>query len=416
MVIVSDIPCPFCGCLCDDLELTVAEGRIVAADRACEIARSQFMAVGESPLPACRVGGQPAELADGIRSAAELLRAARYPLVWGLGRATCEAQSEAVRIAEQLGGVIDVPGGADDAAVQTIGELTCTLGEIRRRADRIVIWCADPLTTHPRFLERYTPGEISTPTSETEGACRLFAVDSRQTPTSDLARMDLRIQPGREFEAATVLRALVKRIALDDTQVAAQTGVPLGDWRALFEQMTQARYGVIVYAIESAADSIPPLHALVRSLADRARWVCIGLPAAANSVGAGSVLTWRTGYPRAVDFSRGYPRYDPRNFSAERLLERGEVDAALVICDDPQERLSAAAVAQLRRIPTVVVDWRETATLAAANVALAASVPGVESPGTMFRLDGVPLALRPALPPRHPADFERLRALAEALK
>ena len=213
-----------------------------------------------------------------------------------------------------------------------------------------------------------------------------------------------------------MLQALAKGLALDDAQVVAQTRVPLAEWRTLFERMTEARYGVIVYAIESAGASIAPLHALVRSLADRARWVCIGLPSAANSAGAGSVLTWRTGYPRAVDFSRGYPRYDPLDYSAGKLLERGEVDAALVICDDPHERLSAAAQARLRQIPTVAIDWRETVTLAAADVALAVSVPGVESPGTMFRLDGVSLALRPALPLRHPADFELLQALAAALK
>ncbi len=422
MTITPDVPCPFCGCLCDDLELNVADGRIVDAGRACDLARPQFLAVGASELTPCRIGGQPAQFGDAVRRAAEVLRAARYPLVWGLSRASCEAAGAAVGIAELLRGVIDVPGGAEDGALQTIGEVTCTLGEMRQRADLIVVWCADPLTTHPRFLERYAP----------TGSHRIFVVDSRQTPTAAAAERHLRINPGREFEAATVLRALAGGAALDETQVDAQTGVPLGEWRELAEQMTAARYGVLVVASDRALRPLTPgpsppmeraekdarlapLHALVRQLNERTRWVSLSLPAAANVVGASNVLAWRTGYSRCVDFSLGFARYDPSDFAAERLLERGEVDAALIVCDDPAERLSAAACDRLKQIPTVAIDWRQTATFDAADVALAVAVPGVQSGGTMFRLDGVPLALRPTLNSTPPADVETMFALEAAL-
>jgi formylmethanofuran dehydrogenase subunit B len=158
-----------------------------------------------------------------------------------------------------------------------------------------------------------------------------------------------------------------------------------------------------------------PLYRLVRTLNDRARWVGVRLGAASNGNGAAQVLAWRTGYPRAVDFSHGFPRYGPTDFAAEQLLARGEVDAALVVCDDSQLQLSSAAQAHLQKIPRVLIDWQETPGWSDADVAIRVAVPGVESSGTMFRMDGVPLALRPALAAKCPADFEVLRMLLATL-
>ena len=164
---------------------------------------------------------------------------------------------------------------------------------------------------------------------------------------------------------------------------------------ALVTNIEQSRYGVILYDNVAAEQSfLSPLFGLVRTLNDRSRWVCLGLGGASNGAGAEQVLTWRTGYPRCVDFSQGFPRYNPRDFAAERLLERGEVDAAIVVCDDPEAHFSKAALARLRQIPTVLIDWKETIMWPDAAVAIRVAMPGVESGGTMFRLDGVPLALR----------------------
>ena len=41
-------------------------------------------------------------------------------------------------------------------ATQEIGIPTCTLGQIRHRADLIIYWACDPWSAHPRHLERYT--------------------------------------------------------------------------------------------------------------------------------------------------------------------------------------------------------------------------------------------------------------------
>ena len=53
------------------------------------------------------IDGQPASVDDAVQAAAEYLHAANMPLVYGLSNVTCEAQREAVSLAELVGGVID---------------------------------------------------------------------------------------------------------------------------------------------------------------------------------------------------------------------------------------------------------------------------------------------------------------------
>jgi formylmethanofuran dehydrogenase subunit B len=53
------------------------------------------------------IDGQEATVDDAIEAAAEFLDQAHLPLVYGMSNITCEAQREAVALAERLGGVVD---------------------------------------------------------------------------------------------------------------------------------------------------------------------------------------------------------------------------------------------------------------------------------------------------------------------
>ena len=75
--------------------------------------------------------------------------------------------------------------------------------------------------------------------------------------------------------------------------------------------------------------------ALVRDLNKYTRYSVIPMRGHGNVAGSENVLAWQTGYPFAVNFSRGYPRYNPGEFTAVDLLRRGDVDAALVVAADP---------------------------------------------------------------------------------
>lgn len=106
--VVKHATCTFCGCVCDDIELHADGDRIVKARNACSLGDAWFRHHTAEPLyPGALVDGEPAPVDAAIEAAAEFLYAADMPLVYGLSNITCEAQREAVALAELVGGVVD---------------------------------------------------------------------------------------------------------------------------------------------------------------------------------------------------------------------------------------------------------------------------------------------------------------------
>jgi len=106
--VVKNATCTFCGCVCDDIELHADEERIVKAKNACSLGEAWFKHhTAERVFPEALIDGRPASLDDAVAAAADYLHRADMPLVYGLSNITCEAQREAVALAELIGGVVD---------------------------------------------------------------------------------------------------------------------------------------------------------------------------------------------------------------------------------------------------------------------------------------------------------------------
>ena len=100
--------CTFCGCVCDDIEVHTEGDRITKAKNACSLGDSWFKYhTAERLYPDALIDGTPATLDAAVAAAADFLYEAHMPLVYGLSNVTCEAQREAVALAELLGGVVD---------------------------------------------------------------------------------------------------------------------------------------------------------------------------------------------------------------------------------------------------------------------------------------------------------------------
>jgi formylmethanofuran dehydrogenase subunit B len=108
LTIVKNATCTFCGCVCDDIELHAEGEKIVETKRACSLGESWFKHhTAERLYPDALIDGKPASVNDAVEVAAEYLLNANMPLVYGLSNVTCEAQREAMTLAELTGGVID---------------------------------------------------------------------------------------------------------------------------------------------------------------------------------------------------------------------------------------------------------------------------------------------------------------------
>jgi formylmethanofuran dehydrogenase subunit B len=108
LTVVKNATCTFCGCVCDDIELHADAERIVKTKHACSLGEAWFRHhTAERLYPDALIDGKEATVEEAIQAAATYLYEAHMPLVYGLSNITCEAQREAVHLAEQIGGVVD---------------------------------------------------------------------------------------------------------------------------------------------------------------------------------------------------------------------------------------------------------------------------------------------------------------------
>lgn len=417
--IVTNATCMSCGCLCDDIDLHTEDGRIVRAERACRLGREWFFGHHRVSHATALVDGRPVTLDDAIETAASILANANRPLIYGLGNSTCETQREAILLAEDIGGVIDthtsMTHGPSKLGAQLVGKVTCTLGEVRNRADLLIYWGTNPVETHPRHLTRYA----YTPTGKFVPGGRydrtMILVDVQETLSARAADQFLQIRPGTDFELLTVLRAIVRdqRVGPD---VLAVTGLTLDRAMELVAQMKRARLGVFFFGTGLTRTrgrhmNVAALHSLTMALNAFTKFAAIPMRDLGNDVGADNVMSWLTGYPVGVDFSRGYARSNPGEFTAVDLLTRREADAALIVAADPWSTMPEAALEHLDTIPHVVIDRAGAATRTNARVQFVTASPGIDAPGTSYRMDWVPVSMRAAVSSPQPTDEEVLERI-----
>jgi len=135
-----------------------------------------------------------------------------------------------------------------------------------------------------------------------------------------------------------------------------------------------------------------------------------------NVTGADNVVSWRTGYPFGVNHNRGYPRFNPGEYTTSDTLANGEADCGMMIACDPMANFSQPARDHLESIPYIALDSKETPTTRAAAVAFTVATYGINAPGTVYRMDDVPIPLRPAFDSPHPSDYDVLKNIERRVK
>ena len=477
MTVINSVICPICGCLCDDIEVTVEDNKIVKMKNGCAVCESKMVHGynDEERLltPMIRKNGEltPATMDEAVHKAAQILTDAKYPLLFGWSSSTSEAQRVGVELAEELGAALDntcsICHGPSVMATQEIGIPTCTLGQIRHRADLIIYWACDPWSAHPRHIERYTAftegrfeksewkdylekvkGESSrkkvqaasrrilnkyqpppppqtctvnapSPTIQKYGR-KMIVVDVRKTMTAEAADYFIQVQPNKDYEVLNALRCLVVDQELDVDTVG---GVPIEYLKEVADAMVNCEFGVIFFGLgltQSAGRfrNIENAIALTRDLNRKTKFVIMPMRGHFNVTGSNVVFAWSTGYPYAIDFSQGYPQYNPGEFTTIDLLKRGDNDATLVISSDPGAHFPKSAVQSLVKHPLIVIDPHMNCTSMLGDVVFPTQWCGIECEGTAYRMDHVPIMLRKVVepPPGIFNDEEILRRILEEVR
>ena len=425
--VVENATCTFCGCVCDDMMLTVDmdEKRITKAKNACVLGRAWFAEhYIEEDAPAAMIDNKPVSVEEAVEEAAHTLVNARFPITYGLSDTTCEAQRQAVAISDTIRGNIDtttsVCHGPSGIALQGVGESTMTLGEVKNRADLVIYWGGNPAESHPRHFGRYavTAKGMFTPGGKKDR--HVVLVDVRKTPSAPAASQFIQVKPGKDFEVLWALRALVKNRGIDPA-IEQETGVSLETMQELVERMKNCRYGVLFFGMGLTMTrgrhfNSGALLALATDLNQYTHFVAKPVRGHGNVTGADNVMAWQTGYPFGVNFSRGFPRFNPGEFTTVDLLSKRDADAALIVASDPASNFPQAAIDHLASIPVVCLDTKATLTSKLAHVAFRTCTYGINTAGTVYRMDDVAITLRKAYDSPFPTDEEILTAIKKRVR
>ncbi len=299
------------------------------------------------------------------------------------------------------------------------GKITCTLGEVKNRADFIIYWGGNPAECHPRHFTKYSLTPKGKFVPEGRKGRYMVLVDIRETPSVKAADLFLQVRPSKDFEVLTSLRAIVKGHPVDRDRVA-ETGVTVEQLQSLADRMKRARFGVIFFGMGLSMTRGKHMNSagvlmLAAEMNEFTKFVCMPMRGHGNVTGSDMVLRWTTGFPFGINLSRGYPRFNPGEFSTVDLIVRGDNDAALVLGADPGATMPQPGIDHLARIPTIVLDPKVTHTSRLARVHITTAVTGISAPGTSYRMDEVPLPLRPALQSPYPTDEEVIRRIRKTI-
>jgi formylmethanofuran dehydrogenase subunit B len=477
MTIASNVTCPGCGSLCDDLEIEVENNVVTKVRNACGMGESRFLGYSthRCQKPLVRKNGELVQmsLSDAIKETARILANASYPILYGWSNTSCEASRVGIELAEEIGGVIDntstVCHGPSALSIQDVGFSTCTLGQIRHRADLVLYWGSNPWSAHPRHIERYTnftdgrfrrstwnkylsslgsyraERRLKRTTELAEETCarqpeeelidehtqrlppalfekdrKMIVVDVRETRTAAIADYFLQVEPNKDYELFQAMRALLRE---EQLQVESVGGVPIDVLEDLVDVLVNCEFGVLFFGVglTMSAGKLRNIEAgisLVRDLNQYTKFVIMPMRGHYNVTGANIVSTWQTGYPFAVDMTTGYPRYNPGETSVVDILSRGESDAALIVSSDPVAHFPKDAVRKLVQNPLIVVDPETSATSLMADVVLPCAIAGIEVEGTAYRMDRVPLPLKQVVRPSRTclSDEEILRRILREVR
>ena len=131
--------------------------------------------------------------------------------------------------------------------------------------------------------------------------------------------------------------------------------------------MKKARFGVLFFGMGLSMTrgkhmNSAALLTLAAELNAFTKFVAMPMRGHGNVTGGDVIMRWTTGYPFGVNLCRGYPRFNPGEFSTIDLLIRGDADAALILGADPGATMPQPGIDHLARIPTIVLDPKVTHT------------------------------------------------------
>lgn len=408
-MISRTLVCTGCGCLCDDIQVETDGNDLGRIENACAKGAVYLQAAFNPERRAkSSIRGMGCSTEAAIDDAARLLSRAKKRLIFGLDNSTLETQALAIELARKLGAVID------DASSFSYGSLiehiikkelpTCSLSEVKDKADLLLYWGANPTATHPRHLSKYTYYAYADfNPAGWYPKVTLCSIDVRQTELTAMSQSAFRIRLGGD-------RELISGLLGESPAVTDQA-------RQLSEIVKKSHFCAIFCGlglVQSLDGDFGGFVRMVQMLSQSVRVAVIPMIAETNMLGFSQSLHQQTSYVNQVSFAGGISR--GRQFSFLEQVNNQAADCILIVGSDPFSTLPQSLLGRLHGVDIICLDHFSTLTTEAADVVIPAAVPGVESGGNMVRLDGDDITLAEPIRNGFPAQRAILQHLLQKVQ
>jgi len=403
----KNIVCPVCGASCDDIQVEL-EGQGLTVRNACKMGNAKFQEV-VSPHrirePLVRADGdlRRASWDEAIEMTARILANSERPLLFMGSETSTEAMEVGIHMAEFLGGIADsnstVCHGPTTMGIQEAGRVGATAGQSKSRADLTVYWGSNPLESMPRHMSRYAVYPRGYWTQRGRFDRTVICVDPRRSITAENADLHIQLNPNTDYELLSALLTLLHGKRPHQT-VEEVTGVSISEMERMLEMMKSCNYGAIYVGLGIASSYGKHRNAelafnLVKELNSHTKFVIGALRGHCNVAGFNQIASYLYGFPFGLDFARGYPRYNPGEYTAVDVLRDRDVDAAFILSADLVSHFPAACSEYLAQIPVACIDIAPCPTTMISDVVLPGVIDAMECDGTFYRLDDVPIYFQP---------------------
>ncbi len=403
----KNIICPGCGAACDDIQIDFEENELMVKN-ACKLGCAKFREIENDRRirePLMNKGGRLRKVSwnDALYRAAEILVNAKRPLVIAGSETSCEAIEVALNLAEFLGAAVDSDStlfeGPTVMGVQEAGRVGATAGQTKIRADLIVYWGANPLESMPRHMSKYSVYPRGYWTRRGKSDRKVITVDPRNSVTAKNSDLHVQLRPNTDYELISALLTILHGRE-PNPSVVGITGVTRTQMKEMLDMMRGCNYGVMLLGSGVASSygkhrNVELASHLIKELNVTTKFAIGTLRGQCNASGFNQIASSLYGYPFGLDFARGYPRYNPGEFTASDLLGEKDVDAALIILADLESYLPAACAEYLAHIPVVFIDIVRCPMTLVSDVVLPGVIDAFECDGTFYRFDRLPIYFRP---------------------
>jgi len=406
-MVYKNIICPVCGASCDDIQVELGDGTI-NVQNACKMGNGKFQEVVSSHRlkdPLIKENGKFKKVPwdEALTMAAEILTSAKRPLLFMGSETACEAQEVGLHIGEYLGAIVDsnatICHGPTAMGIQESGKVGSTAGQPKNRDDLVVYWGTNPLESMPRHMSRYSIFPRGYWTKRGRFDRTVITVDPRKTPTTAASDLHVQLNPNTDYELLSALLTLVNG-RTPHHSVEKITGVSISTMKQMVDMMKDCNFGAVYVGLGVSSSfgkhrNIEIAMNLIKELNNYSKFTIGALRGHCNVAGFNQIASYLYGYPFGLDFMKGYPRYNPGEYTTVDVLRDRDVDAAFVMCADLVNHTPADCATYLAEIPMICLDISPCPTTVASDVVLPGVIDAMECDGTFYRLDDVPVHFEP---------------------